>query len=143
MTHSSITHGILKCQYRFGHRYFGISLDLDTNELSKQKELEREEFEFPDEVDAHTRAKDRFAQYRGLKQFYKRSGTSLSYYPSNMHRSHRSKIGKRHSNEPNQPILSTLKVHWIRVYQFERKSGWIKEVNNWKLKKKEDRIEFV
>ncbi len=54
---------------------------MDTNELSKQKELEREEFEFPDEVDAHTRAKDRFAQYRGLKQFYKTKWDKFELLP--------------------------------------------------------------
>jgi len=57
--------------------------DDDMVALQKKRELEKEDFEFRDEVDTpiNVRAKDRFAHYRGLKQFYKTKWDKFELLP--------------------------------------------------------------
>lgn len=61
-------------------------MDLDgiEEEVAKQREIEKEEFEFPDEVEIPNgvRAKDEFAEYRGLKQFYKTKWDKFEELPA-------------------------------------------------------------
>jgi len=55
----------------------------DEDEEAKQREIEREELEFPDEVEIPNgvRAKDEFAAYRGLRQFYKTKWDKMEELP--------------------------------------------------------------